>query len=234
MVSGFDAEGAARRGVRAGRHQLRPRDRGPRATRRADDRRRAKSRGSVQSGVLFGCSRTLALRLRGRWYRYGYACVSFGKPISLRQYVTERGIDFRTLDQPRRFAEIERLGDVLMDEGRRSGAGAAGVAGGDRAARSRRAALGARTEGARARSRATARASGAHVHIPRADQDYAIEVGLRMLRLRHLVEETERALSRQSRARIAAALLRQLDRASARRRAGRTGGGMSAAHSRRF
>ncbi len=34
-------------------------------------------------------------------------------------------------------------------------------------------------------------ASGAHVHIPRGDQDYAIEVGLRMLRLRHLVEEVD-------------------------------------------
>jgi hypothetical protein len=37
--------------------------------------------------------------------------VSFGKPMSLRQYVTERGIDFRTLDETRRFAEIERLGE---------------------------------------------------------------------------------------------------------------------------
>ncbi len=33
------------------------------------------------------------------------------------------------------------------------------------------------------------RANGAHVHIPRQDQEYAVEVGLRMLILRHLVEE---------------------------------------------
>ena len=31
-------------------------------------------------------------------------------------------------------------------------------------------------------------AAGAHVHIPRRDQEYAVEVGLRMLLLRHLVE----------------------------------------------
>ena len=30
-------------------------------------------------------------------------------------------------------------------------------------------------------------AAGAHVHIPRSDQEYAVEVGLRMLMLRHLV-----------------------------------------------
>jgi glycerol-3-phosphate O-acyltransferase len=30
-------------------------------------------------------------------------------------------------------------------------------------------------------------ASGAHVHVPRQDQEYALDVGLRMLVLRHLV-----------------------------------------------
>lgn len=29
------------------------------------------------------------------------------------------------------------------------------------------------------------------MHIPRGDQDYAIEVGLRMLRMRHLVTEQD-------------------------------------------
>jgi len=33
--------------------------------------------------------------------------------------------------------------------------------------------------------------SGAYVHIPRADRDYAIDVGLRMLTLRHLVLEED-------------------------------------------
>ncbi|WP_334510308.1 hypothetical protein [Bradyrhizobium sp. AZCC 1693] len=32
---------------------------------------------------------------------------------------------------------------------------------------------------------------GSYVHIPRADRDYAISVGLRMLTLRHLVIETD-------------------------------------------
>jgi glycerol-3-phosphate O-acyltransferase len=34
-------------------------------------------------------------------------------------------------------------------------------------------------------------AAGAHVYIPRRDQDYAIAAGLRMLTLRHLVAETD-------------------------------------------
>ena len=32
---------------------------------------------------------------------------------------------------------------------------------------------------------------GSYVHIPRADRDYAISVGLRMLTLRHLVLEVD-------------------------------------------
>jgi len=37
--------------------------------------------------------------------------------------------------------------------------------------------------------------SGAYVHIPRHDRDYAIEVGLRMLKLRHLVIERDASFS---------------------------------------
>ena len=34
-------------------------------------------------------------------------------------------------------------------------------------------------------------AQGAHVYVPRTDRDYALTVGLRMLTLRHLVEERD-------------------------------------------
>ena len=40
--------------------------------------------------------------LRGRWYRLGYACVNFGRPMSMRDYVREHGIDFRALDDSAR------------------------------------------------------------------------------------------------------------------------------------
>lgn len=34
-------------------------------------------------------------------------------------------------------------------------------------------------------------AAGAHVYVPRSDRDYALTVGLRMLTLRHLVDEQD-------------------------------------------
>ncbi len=133
----------------------------------------------------------IALRLRGRWYRFGYACVSFGAPLSLRQYVKERGIDFRVLDQAARFAEVERLAGLLMQ---RVGAVVPALPVSLVATALREA--GAPLSMLELKSRVLGlvqrlAASGAHVHIPRGDQDYAIEVGLRMLRLRHLVAEID-------------------------------------------
>ena len=141
--------------------------------------------------LLAALTRHIALAFRGRWYRFGYACVSFGAPVSLRQYVKERGIDFRTLDQPARFAEVERLAKVLMEK---VGAlvpvlpvalvaTALLDAGGPLSMLE----LKSRVLGLEQKLAAT----HAHIHIPRGEQDYAIEVGLRMLRLRHLVAEID-------------------------------------------
>ena len=133
-------------------------------------------------------ARSLWLRLNGRWYRYGYASVGFGRPLSLRGHLRERGIDLRTLPADRRQDEIARLGRRLMDE---VGAvvpvlpvslvAAAVIAAGDRGLSSLE------LKGAVYELMQRLAAAGAHVHIPRHDQEYAVEVGLRMLLLRRMV-----------------------------------------------
>jgi len=140
--------------------------------------------------VLFGyLMHNVALRFRGKLYRYGYACVGFGKPVSLRQYVAERGIDFRMLDETRRFAEIERLGETLMQKVGQvvPALPVSLVATVMLGAAKPLSVLELKGEVENLIRRLIA--GGAHIHIPRADQDYAMEVGLRMLLLRHLVEE---------------------------------------------
>jgi len=130
--------------------------------------------------------------LRGSWYRFGYACVSFGRPISLGAYVAARGIDFRALPEAQRFAEIERLGGKLMEAVGRvvpalpvSLVATAMLAAGERGLSSFE------LKGAVLDLVRRLNARGAHVHVPRHDQEYAVEVGLRMLTLRHLVSEQE-------------------------------------------
>ena len=152
-----------------------------------------KTRFKFNAGVFFGfVARNIALKLRGRLYRLGYACVSFGAPISLRNYAAERGIDFRTLDYDRRFAEVARLGSLLMAKvGEVVPAlpvalvATALLEAGDAPL----AALELKGRVVEIMRRLEAR--GAHVHVPRADQDYAVEVGMRMVRLRRLVDETD-------------------------------------------
>jgi glycerol-3-phosphate O-acyltransferase len=134
----------------------------------------------------------LGMAMRGEWYRFGYTCVSFGEPVSLRKHVTEAGIDFRLLGPDARHTETEKLGNKLMQAVGRvvpalpvSLVATAMLEAGDVPLslldiKQRVSALISELE-----------RHGSYVYIPRADRDYAITVGLRMLTLRHLVLEED-------------------------------------------
>ena len=128
------------------------------------------------------------LYARGRLFRFGYACVNFGPPLSLRGYLKEHDLDFSVLPEAERFKETERLAAALMDEIARivpitpvSLVATALLSLDD----------GTATETA-LKERIDAmvdelNAVGAHVYVPRKDAAYFLEVGLRMLTLRRLV-----------------------------------------------
>ena len=152
-----------------------------------------------QRGALYAVARAgafaasnLWLILTGRWYRFGYACVNFGKPISMRDYVKRAGADFRQLGDEARHREVERVAAQIMEAVARivpvlpvslvatallrdRGAGLSELG-----LKSVVYDLIMRLEKA-----------GAHVYVPRGDLDYAVGVGLRMLSLRHIVEEQD-------------------------------------------
>jgi len=163
--------------------------------------RRATSRSSARS--VWFATRTAArfwlgqlwLMLTGRWFRFGYACVNFGRLVSARDWLaahsTSRGGDLRGLDKERRFEIVARLAADVMAE----------VAAlvpvlpvsliatvlleaheplDELELKVRASDLMAHFEG-----------RGAKLYLPRGDRDYAFDVGLRMLALRHLVEEPE-------------------------------------------
>ena len=132
------------------------------------------------------------LLLQRRWYRFGYACVNFGTPISMRSYIDRSRIDFRFLDSEDRFEAIERLGGELLS----AIATTIPVLPVPLIAtvflRHPRTAMSELEIKARAHALINDfEQHGAYVHIPRSDQDYAAAVGLRMLVLRHLVQESD-------------------------------------------
>jgi glycerol-3-phosphate O-acyltransferase len=153
--------------------------------------RQRRSPWAAGATTLRFAAHNLGLMLRSRWHRFGYACVNFGSPISMRRWLGERGLDLRHLSKEERAVHLERLGAGLM-------AAIGGVipvlpvplvasvlirAGEP---------LSELEIKARAfRLMTELEAAGAHVYIPRRDQDYAIVAGLRMLTQRHLVDERE-------------------------------------------
>ena len=114
-------------------------------------------------------------RITGRYHRFGYAAVSFGRPVSLAALRAETGAQTdptRPLAR-RLMAEIGRIVPVLpvplvswllLRDGAMDRAGIE-----------------------RAVSRVLRERPEAHVHLPRRNRDYAVEVGLRQLTRRGLV-----------------------------------------------
>ncbi len=136
--------------------------------------------------------RNLWLMALNEWHRFGYACVNFGSPVSLREYVGRRGVDFRTLPREERSRRLEEFARELMES----------VARVIPAVPVPLVATVFVREPGRAWSELELKAAvvglmrdlearGAHVYVPRGDQDYAITVGLRMLTLRRLVEQED-------------------------------------------
>ena len=145
--------------------------------------RGAKGKPKFDSGpmaVLRFIRHQIWLRATGKYHRFGYACVSFGSPVSLKGYLAAHD---GALEE-----KIATLGDSLMDDignvvpvlpvslissimldaGRLSKIGVKGAA--------------------HTRLQDYA-ARGVYSHIPREDEDYAVDVGLRILEMRHILTE---------------------------------------------
>lgn len=130
----------------------------------------------------------LWLMISGRWHRFGYACVNFGSPISLRAWLSGHGQDLRGLPREGRFGRVQALAEDLMTAVGQVvpvlpvslvasvllEAGETGLS--ELELKSAVLRLMRRMERA-----------GARIYLPRQDEDYAIGAGLRMLVERRLV-----------------------------------------------
>jgi len=137
-------------------------------------------------------ARNFWLMVRSEWHRFGYACVNFGAPVSMRAYCREHNLDFHRLAGNERRRAMAALGKHLMEV---VGSivpvlpvpliATVFVRSGDKAISEME------LKGEVSRLVEQLQARGAHVYVPRKDFDYAVNVGLRMLRLRRLVGERE-------------------------------------------
>ncbi|MEM7544325.1 MAG: 1-acyl-sn-glycerol-3-phosphate acyltransferase [Pseudomonadota bacterium] len=120
-------------------------------------------------------------RITGRTHRFGYAAVSFGTPLSLSQFMQESAAtDVKALGRElsRRIGAIVPVLPTALVASVMAAAETS-LTSEEIVSRCRK--MADRLEGA-----------GAHIHVPRKNFDYAVEVGLRMLTSRGILIEDDR------------------------------------------
>ncbi|MBM3556725.1 MAG: glycerol-3-phosphate acyltransferase [Alphaproteobacteria bacterium] len=153
---------------------------------------RARSLAFVVWTTLRFIGRNVGQMIRGDWFRFGHAAVAFGRPISLAGWLEGRKLDLRRIAKEERFVAVENLLKDLMTEiGRVVPAlpvpliAAGLIEAGDKGAT----ALELKT--AAAKRLADLAAAGVPPIIPPAEQDAALDSGLRHLVLRKVAVESE-------------------------------------------
>ena len=150
------------------------------------------SRARALANTLKFIGNQLWLLLRSRWHRLGYACVNFGTPVSVRDWAAARGVDFDHLDREQRHTEVAALGRHLMAEvGRLVPVLPVPLVAAVLLREPARPYSLFDLKSAVAERVARLEARGARLYVPRQDWDYAVGAGLRMLTLRHLVDEVD-------------------------------------------
>ena len=134
----------------------------------------------------------LRLMLKSEWHRFGYACVNFGAPVSMREYSAQRGLDFQKLTGEERKQAIGALGAHLMSSvGRIVPVLPVPLIASVFLSNEKKEISELELKSGVEQLIEKLEAAGAHVYIPRKDLDYALTVGLRMLIMRRVVDETD-------------------------------------------
>ncbi len=134
----------------------------------------------------------MRLMLNSEWHRFGYACVNFGAPVSMREYCALRGLDFQKLAGDERKRAIGELGTHLMAAvGRIVPVVPVPLIATVFLKKDQKPVSELELKAQVEQLIEKLATAGAHVYIPRKDLDYAVAVGLRTLTLRRLVEEKD-------------------------------------------
>ena len=154
----------------------------------SDPKAKQKSRMQIIATTIRYITHSFRLRIRGDWHRFGYAIVNFGPPISMKKYSKQHKIDFKSLNKDKRIESVKELAqDLLTAVGRVVPVAPVSLISTVFVENPEK-----HYSELEIAARVQAFLHGleknkAHIYIPRSDWTYAIQVGLRMLILRHIV-----------------------------------------------
>ena len=160
--------------------------------RERDPKAKQKSRMQIISTTMQYITHSLALRMQGGWHRFGYAIVNFGPPLSVKEYIKKYQINFRNPDKAKRIEDVKGLAQNLMTAvGRVVPVAPVSLISTVFADNPKNhfsdLEIAARVQELINRLEK----NQAHIYIPRNNWTYTIQVGLRMLILRHIVEKED-------------------------------------------
>lgn len=159
---------------------------------KSDSKAEPKSRKQIISTTMQYISHSFALRIRGEWHRFGYAIVNFGSPVSMKDYSKQHQISFRSLDKDKRIEKVKGIAQDLMTAvGKVVPVAPVSLISTVFAEHPDKnftdLEISARVQGLIHRLEK----NRAHIYIPRKNWTYTIQVGLRMLILRRIVEKKD-------------------------------------------
>jgi len=134
--------------------------------------------------------KTLWQTFTGKRFRNGYACVNFGEPVSLRQWMQERQLEAGELNDVSPLATdlMQRIGNItpILPVALVTTLFAQNPSAKYSSLEIKAAVLDLLNK---------LEANGHRAYIPRGDYNYAVDVGVRMLTLRNILVETDGVLS---------------------------------------
>lgn len=149
---------------------------------------------SIKKSISFTAS-LLWRRLQGKLYKNGHACVSFGNPVSLNEWMDSHKIKLEKSTEKQKSRIIKTLGEELITEvGNVIPVMPVALVASVFIKMETKPMTELEIKSKVFNLISEYEKKGFHVHIPRENQDYAVSTGLRMLTLRHIITEHEGGL----------------------------------------
>ncbi|MFT7679048.1 MAG: glycerol-3-phosphate O-acyltransferase [Planctomycetota bacterium] len=124
-----------------------------------------------------------------RWYRFGYAAVNFGRPLHLADWIAEDELPSPAPDEDTLRQRVDLVSDEIMHRIGEAVPALCVPLVAEVLLTTTKPLTALELEAAVQQRITAIEAAGGKVRVPREDRSYAVQVGLRMLKLRNLVQE---------------------------------------------
>jgi len=152
-----------------------------------------------KKGTIFATLKTIKfifhnffLMIKQKWFRFGYAVVNFGEPISLKNWMENEKVNLSTLEKEERFKYVKKLANEVTEKISKAVPTIPVSLVAEVFIQNQEKDLSLYEIKVKCHElQALIKKEGGVIYLPRGEEDYTISVGLRMLTLRHMILEKD-------------------------------------------